>query len=53
MNRSWANRLEAGTKTWAECPASRRAAVDAILSADVAAGKITETRYREITGAAS
>ena len=52
MNRIWANRLEAGTKTWAECPQSRKSAVDEILRADVAAGVISAERYTEITGAA-
>lgn len=50
MNRIWANRLEAGTKTWAECPNSRKAAVDAILREDVENGKLTTERYTEITG---
>lgn len=50
MNRIWANRLEAGTQIWADCPASRKPAVDAILRQDVAAGKITAARYTEITG---
>jgi len=50
MNRIWANRLEAGTKTWAEVPASRKAAVDAILRQDVEDGRITAERYTEITG---
>ena len=50
MDRIWANRLEAGTKTWAECPASRKNGVDAVLRADVAAGVITAERYTEITG---
>ena len=50
MNRIWANRLEAGTKTWAECPNSRKAAVDAILRKDVEDGKLTVERYTEITG---
>ena len=50
MNRIWANRLEAGTKTWAECPNSRKAAVDAILREDVAENKISRERYTEITG---
>ena len=50
MNRIWANRLEAGTKTWAEVPASRKAAVDAILRGDVEGGKITAEQYAEITG---
>ncbi len=52
MNRIWANRLEAGTKTWDECPTSRKSAVDLILRQDVAAGKIAAARYSEITGAA-
>ena len=50
MNRIWANRLEAGTKTWDECPASRKTAVDAILRQDVENGRITAERYTEITG---
>lgn len=50
MNRIWANRLEAGTKTWAECPASRKPAVDEILRQDVADGKLSAERYTEITG---
>ena len=50
MSRIWANRLEAGTQSWADCPASRKSAVDAILRQDVAAGKITAARYTEITG---
>ena len=50
MNRIWANRLEAGTKTWAECHDSRKTAVDAILRQDAALGKITAEKYEEITG---
>lgn len=50
MNRIWANRLEAGTKTWDECPVSRKTAVDAILRQDVADGRITAERYTKITG---
>lgn len=50
MNRIWANRLEAGTKTWAEVPNSRKAGVDTILRQDVADGKITAEQYEEITG---
>ena len=50
MNRIWANRLEAGTKTWAECPDTRKEAVDAILRQDVENGKITAERYTEIVG---
>ena len=50
MNRIWANRLEAGTKTWEEVPASRRDAVKAIIAEDVDNGKITAEQYEEITG---
>ena len=50
MNRIWANRLEAGTQSWADCPDSRKPAVDAILRQDVEAGKITAERYAEIVG---
>lgn len=50
MARVWANRLEAGTKLWAEVPEARRNAVDAMLRQDVESGRITAERYREITG---
>ncbi len=50
MNRIWANRLEAGTQVWADVPQSRKAAVDAILRQDVAAGRLTAEHYTEITG---
>lgn len=50
MARIWANRLEDGTKTWAEVPASRKDAVREVLRGDVASGVISESRYEEITG---
>lgn len=51
MARIWANRLEAGTKTWAECVKAGRAdAVRTVLREDVVAGVITAERYQEITG---
>lgn len=50
MDRIWANRLEAGTKTWADVPEARKDNVKAILYADVEAGKLTPERYEEITG---
>ena len=50
MDKIWANRLVAGTKTWAEMPASRRAGVKAELARRVTDGKIGEERYKEITG---
>ena len=50
MDKIWANRLVAGTKTWAEMPASRRAGVKAELARRVTDGDISEERYKEITG---
>lgn len=50
MERIWANRLVAGTKTWAEMPASRRAGVKQELAKRVTEGEISEERYKEITG---
>ena len=52
MNRIWANRLIAGTKTWDEVPTNRKNAVKAILAEDVADSKngMTAELYAEITG---
>ena len=50
MERIWANRLIAGTKTWAEMPARRRAGVKRELAKRVADGEIDAERYKEITG---
>jgi hypothetical protein len=50
MDKIWANRLVAGTKTWAEMPASRRTGVKRELGKRVADGEISEERYKEITG---
>lgn len=50
MNRIWANRLEAGTKTWGEVPAGRKNGVKAILLEDVHNGIITPEQYTEIVG---
>lgn len=50
MARIWANRLEAGTQSWADCPESRKAAVDEVLRQDVESGVISAERYEEITG---
>lgn len=50
MNEIWANRLIAGTKTWAEMPASRQKAVKAILADRVEDNTITADKYKEITG---
>lgn len=50
MNIIWANRLIAGTKTWAEMPASRRAGVKRELAKRVTEGEITAEDYKNITG---
>lgn len=50
MNIIWANRLIAGTKTWAEMPASRRVAVKKVLAKRVTEGEITADQYKDITG---
>lgn len=50
MEKIWANRLVAGTKTWAEMPAIRRAGVKRELAKRVAEGEITQEQYKEITG---
>lgn len=50
MNKIWADRLVAGTRTWAEVPNSRKAAVKAILLEWVAQGTLSEEYYHEIVG---
>lgn len=50
MDKIWANRLVAGTKTWAEMPASRRTGVKRELAERVAEGEINPEQYKEITG---
>ena len=50
MDKIWANRLVAGTKTWAEMPASRRTGVKRELAKRVAEDGITAEQYKEITG---
>ena len=50
MDKIWANRLVAGTKSWAEMPASRRAGVKRELAKRVDDGEISEEQYKEITG---
>ena len=50
MNIIWANRLIAGTKTWEEMPASRRAGVKKVLGGRVNKGEITAGDYKNITG---
>ena len=50
MDKIWANRLIAGTKTWGEMPTSRRVAVKKVLAKCVAEGEITAGDYKNITG---
>lgn len=50
MNAIWANRLVAGTKTWEEVPASRRAGVQEELESRVDSGEITQARMEAIMG---
>ncbi len=50
--RTWANRIEAGTKTWAQCPISRRDGVKEVLREDTSLRKngMSPERFKEITG---
>ena len=50
MNKIWADRLIAGTRTFDEVPASRKPAVKEILLEMVNKGKLTPERYQEIVG---
>jgi hypothetical protein len=50
MDKIWANRLIAGTRVWAEMPASRYLGVKAELAKRVTDGEITPEQYRDITG---
>lgn len=52
MNKIWANRLIAGTKTWDQVPASRKDAVMEELKSRVEDGEITAEKFVEITGEA-
>ena len=45
MNEIWENRLIAGTKTWQQVPASRKAAVKAVLEERLEAGEIDQETY--------
>ena len=50
MDKIWANRLIAGTKTWEQVPASRKDAVLMELKNRVENGVITPEKFGEITG---
>lgn len=50
MNKIWADRLIAGTRTFDEVPASRKEAVKELLLEYVNKNKLFKERYQEITG---
>lgn len=50
MNKIWANRLIAGTKTWDDVPDSRKEGVLEELRKRVTSGEITAEQFEEITG---
>ena len=50
MNKIWANRLIAGTKTWEQVPASRKDGVLEELKQRVEKGEVTAEKFEEITG---
>ena len=53
MNKIWANRLIAGTKTWADViKAGREDGVLEELRSRVASGEITAEKFEAITGIA-
>lgn len=52
MNKIWANRLIAGTKTWDQVPASRKDGVLEELKQRVEDGSLTAEKFEEITGEA-
>lgn len=52
MNKIWANRLIAGTKTWDQVPAVRVDGVMKELRGRVADGEISAERFEEICGMA-
>ena len=50
MDKIWANRLVAGTKTWEQVPASRKDDVLAELRSRVEDDEITAEKFEDITG---
>jgi len=50
MDKIWANRLVAGTKTWDQVPASRKDSVLAELKNRVADCALTAEKFEAITG---
>ena len=50
MAKIWRNRIIAGDKLYANCPAVYKEAVKALLKQDVVNGVITEADYKKYTG---
>lgn len=50
MAKIWRNRIEAGTKKYADCPERYKDEVLALMREDVANGVITAERFEELTG---
>ena len=50
MANIWRNRIWAGTKTYAQCPARYKADVIALMREDVADGLHTAEEFEELTG---
>lgn len=50
MANIWRNRIWAGTKTYAECPARYKSDVLSLMIQDVVDGKHTEEEFEEKTG---
>ena len=50
MPKIWRNRIIAGDKTYAECPARYKNQVLALLREDVANGVISAEQFEELTG---
>lgn len=50
MAKIWRNRIEAGDKTFADCPTRYQKDVLALMKQDVVDGIITPERFEELTG---
>ena len=46
----WRNRIEAGTQQYSDCPEKYKVMVLELMREDVASGKITAERFKELTG---
>lgn len=50
MAKIWRNRIEAGDQEFSHCPDKYKPQVLALMSQDVADGKITAEQFEEMTG---